>query len=489
MTAGRYTPEALSVEIDPHLFVVFGGTGDLARSKLLPALYRLLRSRDFSDTVQVLGVASRDIADDEYRRLVRDALSEAGHDVDDDWLGRAVHYQSLRHGFEALAARIGQIEDAAGLGGNRAFYLAVPPDVFEDTVEGLGKVGVVDGAGWTRVVVEKPFGVDRATGSRLNQLLHRWFAEEQIYRIDHYLAKETVRNLLALRFANPIFESSWTRDRIDSVQITVAEDGGIGTRARYYDSAGAVRDIIQNHALQIFSLVAMEPPVQATAEHIRDEKVKLLKATAAVRRSDLVRGQYTAGRIGGEDVVGYRDETGVAPDSLTETYAALVLHVDNWRWKGVPFYLRAGKRLATRVTQVSVVFKEPPVSLFSVVDECEMHPNVFEIRLQPSEGFALSFEMKVPGEGYVLQTQRLRFDYDEVFGELPDAYETLLTDVMTGDQTLFVRADEVEEAWRIVEPALDTDEAPEAYPAGSWGPPGADDLLARRGDRWLTPVI
>ncbi|HLU53367.1 MAG TPA: glucose-6-phosphate dehydrogenase [Acidimicrobiia bacterium] len=489
MTESRYTPEALSVDIDPHLFVVFGGTGDLARSKLLPALYRLLSSRGFSDSVQLLGVASRDITDDEYRSLVGAALAAADLAVDEEWLGHSVHFQSLRHGFEALGERIREVEEAAGLGGNRAFYLAVPPDVFDETVEGLGKVGVVDGPGWSRVVVEKPFGVDSSTGMGLNQLLHRWFAEEQIYRIDHYLAKETVRNLLALRFANPIFESSWTRDRISSVQITVAESGGIGTRARYYDSAGAVRDIIQNHALQIFSLVAMEPPVRASAQYIRDEKVKLLKATAAVTRPDLVRGQYTAGRIEGEDVAGYRDEEGIPPDSTTETYAALVLHVDNWRWKGVPFYLRAGKRLATRVTQVSVVFKEPPVSLFSVVDRCEMHPNVFEIRLQPSEGFALSFEMKVPGEGYVLQTQRLRFDYDEVFGELPDAYETLLADVMTGDQTLFVRADEVEEAWRIVEPALGIEDAPQSYEAGSWGPAGADDLLARRGDHWEIPVI
>ncbi|HEX7098223.1 MAG TPA: glucose-6-phosphate dehydrogenase [Acidimicrobiia bacterium] len=489
MIGDRYTPEAHSVAIAPHLFVVFGGTGDLARGKLLPALYRLLRSRDFSDAVQVLGVASRDITDDEYRSMVAQALADASLSVDEEWLGRSVHYQSLRRGFEALAGRIHEVEEAAGLGGNRVFYLAVPPDVFEETVEGLGKVGVVDGPGWSRVVVEKPFGTDRATGSSLNQLLHRWFAEDQIYRIDHYLAKETVRNLLALRFANPIFESSWTRDRISSVQITVAEDGGIGTRARYYDAAGAVRDIIQNHALQIFSLVAMEPPVQATAEYIRDEKVKLLKATAAVSHTNLVRGQYTAGRIGSEDVAGYREEEGIPPDSDTETYAALVLEIDNWRWKGVPFYLRAGKRLATRVTQVSVVFKEPPVSLFSVVDRCEMHPNVFEIRLQPSEGFALSFEMKVPGEGYVLQTQRLRFDYDEVFGELPDAYETLLADIMTGDQTLFVRADEVEEAWRIVEPALGIHGAPELYAAGSWGPSGADDLLRRRGDHWMTPVI
>lgn len=489
MTVPGYTPGALSVGIDPHLFVIFGGTGDLARGKLLPALYQLLRNRNFQDQVEVLAVATRDIDDDAYRSLAVDSLTKAGHPDARQWAEETLHYQSLKYGFESLEDRISALERKTGLPGNRVFYLAVPPSVVVETLEGLGKQGLVNGRGWSRVVVEKPFGSDSRTSAELNHLLHTWFAEEQVYRIDHYLAKETVQNLMALRFANPLFESSWTRDRIDSVQITVAEDIGIGSRAGYYDKAGAIRDIIQNHALQIFTLVAMEPPVRATAEHIRDEKVKVLKATSALSNEDLVRGRYVSGEVRGESVPGYLEEPGIDPASTTETFAALRLTIDNWRWQDVPFYIRAGKRLATRVTQISVVFRQPPVFLFSAANPCEMHPNVFDIRLQPSEGFALSFEMKQPGEGYNLQTQRLHFEYDEVFGELPDAYHTLLADVMTGDQTLFVRADEVEEAWRIVAPVLDIDQPPLPYPAGSWGPPAADDLLSVSGRQWRSPTV
>jgi len=482
-----YTPEALSVGIDSHLFVIFGGTGDLARTKLLPALYRLLDKRNFSDDVHVLGVATRDIGDDGYRELVCRALSDAGLPDAREWADRAVHYRSIADGMDGLHARIEQIEAAAGLSGKRVFYLAVPPSILVDSVEGIGKDGLAGGRGWSRVVVEKPFGADSESATRLNDVLHAWFAEEQIYRIDHYLAKETVRNLLALRFANPLFESSWTRDRIDSVQITVAESEGIGTRARYYDSAGAIRDIIQNHALQIFTLVAMEPPVKATADRIRDEKVKVLRSTATLGRRDVVWGQYGPGEVNGAAVPGYLEEKGVAPDSTTETYAAMRLTVDNWRWHGVPFFIRAGKRLTTRVTQVSVLFREPPVSLFTDDGDCGLHPNVFEIRLQPQEGFGLSFEMKEPGEGYRLQSQRLKFDYADVFGNLPDAYETLLADVMSGDQTLFVRSDEVEEAWRIVEPVLDPGERPDEYAGGTWGPDSAARLMVKPSRYWLTP--
>lgn len=489
MSTRSYTPGALSVGIDPHLFVIFGGTGDLARGKLLPALYQLLRRRNFEDRVQVLAVATRDIGDEGYRKMSTEALAASGYPEASEWVERSLHYHSLKDGFDTLGERVSDLERASGLAGNRVFYLAVPPSVFPETLDELGKQGLVTGPGWSRVVVEKPFGSDPLTSAELNHLLHTWFAEEQVYRIDHYLAKETVQNLMALRFANPLFESSWTRDRIDSVQITVAEDIGIGTRARYYDTAGAIRDIVQNHALQIFTLVAMEPPVRATAEHIRDEKVKVLQATRAVSGKDLVRGRYTAGQVDGQTVPGYLEEPGIDPTSTTETFAAMRLGVDNWRWQDVPFFIRAGKRLATRVTQVSVVFREPPVFLFSAVDECEMHPNVFDIRLQPSEGFALSFEMKVPGEGYSLQTQRLRFDYDDVFGELPDAYVTLLADVMTGDQTLFVRADEVDEAWRVVAPVLDLSDAPQPYESGTWGPPASQELLSEEGRRWLTPRI
>lgn len=486
MTA-EFTPGALTVGIEPHLFVIFGGTGDLARGKLLPALYRLLRSREFDDKVEVLAVATQQLPEADYRAIVVSALEEAGFEGTSAWVDEYLHYQPLKDGFEALGARIADLETASDLGGNRVFYLAIPPSAFASTVEGLGKHDFVSGPGWTRVVVEKPFGSDGPSAAELNAMLHSWFAESQVYRIDHYLAKETVQNLMALRFANPLFESSWNRDRIDSVQITVAEEIGIGSRAGYYEGSGALRDIVQNHALQIMTLVAMEPPVKARAEEIRDEKVKVLRATYAVDPHDLVRGQYTAGEVSGRPVAGYLGEEGVDPQSNTETFAAIRLEMDNWRWKDVPFYIRAGKRLHTRLTQVSVVFKEPPVVLFAGHDPCVMHPNVFDIRLQPSEGFALGFEMKVPGQGYDLQTQWLRFDYDEAFGELPGAYETLLADVMTGDQTLFVREDEVEQAWRIVAPILDETDRPDPYPGGSWGPPAAGELLARTGRVWQTP--
>jgi len=480
-----YTPGMMTVGIDPQLFVIFGGTGDLAHRKLLPALYEMLKSRHFDDLVEVLAVATGRMSDDEYRASIVEALAEAGCTGVKDWAEEYLHFQSIDDGFERLTQRIAELEKASGLTGNRAFYLAIPPAVFDDTIEGLGKHGLVSGPGWARVVVEKPFGEDLTTAAHLNGVLHAWFDESQIYRIDHYLAKETVQNLLALRFANPLFESSWNRDGIDSVQITVAEDIGIAGRAGYYDHAGAIRDIVQNHALQLLTLVAMEPPPKAGPEAIRNEKVKVLQSMFPLDLHEYVRGQYIEGSVGGEPVVGYRSEEDVPKDSETETFVALTMHVDNWRWKDVPFYIRAGKRMTERVTQISVIFKEPPVCLFEGSGSSVMHPNVFDIRLQPSEGFELAFEMKVPGEGYNLQTQRLHFHYDEEFGALPPAYVTLLADVMTGDQTLFVRADEVEEAWRIIAPALtDRVQPPDPYPAGSWGPPSANELLARTGRSW-----
>jgi glucose-6-phosphate 1-dehydrogenase len=480
-----YTPGMMTVGIDPQVFVIFGGTGDLAHRKLLPALYDMLKTRHFDDVVEVLAVATGSMTDDEYRASVAASLAEAGCIGADEWAEEYLHFQSIDEGFERLSARILALEKASGLPGNRAFYLAIPPSVFDDAIEGLGKHGLVSGPGWVRIVVEKPFGSDAASAAHLNAVLHSWFDESQVYRIDHYLAKETVQNLMALRFANPLFERSWNRDGVDSVQITVAEDIGIGERAGYYETAGAIRDIVQNHVLQLISLVAMEPPVRNDAESIRNEKVKVLQAMYPIDLHDYVRGQYGEGTVAGEQVVAYRDEDGVSPNSETETFAALRLFVDNWRWKDVPFYIRVGKRMTERATQISMVFKEPPVCLFEDSGRRTMHPNAFDIRLQPKEGFELGFELKVPGEGYNLQTQRLHFHYDEAFGALPPAYVTLLADVMTGDQTLFVRADEVEEAWRIVAPALSTNlPDPDPYPSGSWGPPSATELLARTGRTW-----
>lgn len=480
-------PGALTVGIDPHLLVVFGGTGDLARRKLLPALYQLLEHRRFEDHSEVLAVATRELTDDEYRALAARALAEAGVVDAGPWCEEFLHYQPVTAGYDALARRITDLEAASSLPGNRAFYLAIPPAVFDDTIEALGKVGLADGPGWTRVVIEKPFGDDTASAAALNAGLHRWYGERQIYRIDHYLAKESVQNLLALRFANPVFESSWNRDRIDSVQITVAEDFGIGTRAAYFDRVGMIRDVVQNHGLQILSHIAMEPPVRLAPDAIRDEKVKVLDSTHPLDAADLVRGQYQAGRLGGQSAPGYQEEPGVRPGSETETFAAMRLAIDNWRWKGVPFYLRAGKRMATRLTEVAVVFKEPPIWLFEAAGHCDMAPNVLYVRLQPDEGFDLNFEMKAPGEGYDLHTQSLKFRYAEAFTALPGAYETLLADVLAGDQTLFVRSDEVEQAWRLIEPALGAEGSPAGYPAGSWGPAAADDLLARTDRRWMSP--
>lgn len=472
--------------IDPHLLVLFGASGDLAKRKLIPALYSLMKRRNFDDTTRVLGVATTDMSDDDYRDAAREALVDSGVSPEKaaKWCARVIEYQSIKEGFDALEKRIDEIENAADLPGNRAFYLAIPPSVFDDTIEGLASVGLHESKGWTRVVVEKPFGEDRQSAEELNRLLHKWFSETQIYRIDHYLAKETVQNILVFRFANPIFESSWNRDRIDSVEITFAETLGLEGRAGYFDKSGMLRDVVQNHVFQIMTLMAMEPPVRLDSGSIRDEKVKVLKSIYPLSSEDVVRGQYGPGSYDDKQVPGYLEEDGIDPTSSTETYAALRVDIDNWRWRGVPFYLRAGKRLPERRTQVVVRFKQPPVYLFGGDEACRVHANVMYITLQPDEGFDLRFDVKMPGEGMELTPQSLSFRYGDVFGDLPDAYETLIVDFLTGDQTLFVRADEAEEAWRILEPVIDLDDAPESYPAGSWGPDAAERLIEGEGDHW-----
>lgn len=479
-------PAAATAQIEPHLLVLFGATGDLAKRKLIPALYSLMKRRNFDDTTRILGVAGRELSDEEYRDIARRALVDTGVGEDEAsrWCAEVITYFSVRAGFDALAAKIQEIETAAALPRNRAFYLAIPPAAFDDTIGGLAEVGLHESDGWTRVVVEKPFGTDLESAVELNDLLHRWFDESQIYRIDHYLAKETVQNLLVFRFANPLFESAWNRDRIDSVEITFAETLGLEGRAGYFDSAGIIRDVVQNHLFQIMTLIAMEPPVRLNAGAIRDEKVKVLKSIYPVGVDDVVWAQYTEGATGGEDVPGYLEESGILPDSKTETYAAMRICVDNWRWRGVPFYLRAGKRLPERLTQVVVRFKRPPVYLFEGQGAPRLHANVMYITLQPDEGFDLRFDVKIPGEGLDLVPQSLSFRYGDVFGDLPDAYETLIVDFLVGDQTLFVRADEAEEAWRILESVIDVDSEPDSYPAGSWGPVAADALITGEGDHW-----
>jgi len=469
---------------EPFLFVILGATGDLTRRKLLPAVYRLLAGGLVEAKVQVLGVGRTELDDEAFRGWAREALGEAGLDSDTSaWCDGCLHYLSVGEGgdvdYGPLARRIAEIEEAAGLPGNRLLYLALPPSAFGPAVEALGAAGLDRSPGWTRLVVEKPFGRDLESARELNRLVHRLYDEEQVYRIDHYLGKETVQNLLVFRFSNMVFESLWNRERVRSVQVTVAEDGGIGTRGGYYDRAGALRDMIQNHVTQLLTLVGMEVPVAYDAESVRYEKIKVLRSVRPIDpQRDVVLGQYRAGEVDGEEARGYLDEERVAGGSTTETYAALRLRLDSWRWQGVPFVVRTGKRLARRVTEIAVVFRRPPVALFeSLGCEQTLDADVLAITVQPDEGFSLYFDLKVPGEPLRLRKEPLHFRYAERFADLPEAYETLLLDVVQGDQTLFVHADEVEASWRLYTPLLDPGLPVHGYAAGSWGPEEARGLL------------
>lgn len=479
---------------EPHVFAVFGGTGDLAKRKLLPALCRAAMEDHLGEGTVILGIGRReDMGDDDYRELAREALTESGIAEADQgaWCDRCVYYQPISDGdakdYDELRKRIEAIEADHGLPGHRAFYLATPPGAFAPAIRGLGGAGLNGGDGSTvRLVIEKPFGHDLGSAQELNRIVHEHFDESQVFRIDHYLGKETVQNLLAFRFANPVFESLWNRHYVDNVQITVSEPLGVEGRAGYYDGVGALRDMVQNHLTQILTLVAMEAPVSTDADAIRNEKVRVLHSIEQPDTGDLVRGQYESGTIDGEDVPAYRDLDGVPDDSTAETFAALRLEIDNWRWQGVPFYLRTGKRLPDKRSQIVVTFHEPPVCLFHDQDRCQLEPNVLGITLQPNEGFDLRFQVKTPSTSMELAPQTLRFRYNEVFEDLPDAYETLLVDILQGDQTLFVRSDEVEASWRRYAPLLDrTDVA--TYEPGTWGPSEAEAMLEREGRRWRTP--
>jgi glucose-6-phosphate 1-dehydrogenase len=481
---------------DPCAIVIFGASGDLTRRKLFPALYSLALRGLLPKQFGVVGVARSEESDDEFRERMKHAVQEFGRDKFHaetwNWLAEWMHYISADFaddaGQDRVVEALNELDEQRGTAGNRVYYLAVPPAAIATLVHAIGMRRST--RGWTRLIIEKPFGHDLASAQELNQEVKDHFAEREIYRIDHYLGKETVQNLLALRFANGIFEPIWNRQFVDHVQITVAESIGIEGRADFYEQAGAIRDVFQNHMLQLVALTAMEPPIDFTADSVRNEKVKILRALHTPGPKHVVRGQYGRGYIEGEEVPGYREEPGVASDSMTETYVAAKLYIDNWRWADTPFYVRAGKRLARRETTIAIEFKRAPHPPFEVADDdAGLRPNVLVCHIQPDEGVSLEFAAKVPGQGITLRTVHMDFLYGGTFRTgIPEAYERLLLDCLLGDATLFTRSDEVEEQWSLVDAIVgfwkrDRPSFPN-YAAGAWGPAGAEQLMRRDGRTW-----
>ena len=484
----------------PCVLVMFGVTGDLARKKLMPAIYDLANRGLLPPGFSFVGFARRDWEDEDFAQLTYRAVKEYARTPFRDavWqqLSEGVRFVSGSfdddEAFDQLASCVMRLDEERGTGGNYAFYLSIPPGQFPTVVQQLKRSGLSDpsAGGWRRVVIEKPFGHDLASARELNDILEEVFPPDAVFRIDHYLGKETVQNILALRFANEMYEPIWNRGYVDHVQITMAEDIGIGGRAGYYDGIGAARDVIQNHLLQLLALVAMEEPVAFDADSLRMEKEKVLSAVRlpADIAEGTARGQYTAGWQGGRQVHGFLDEDGIPPDSRTETYAALRLGVDTRRWAGVPFYLRAGKRLPRRMTEIALIFQRAPHLPFSATDTEELGQNALVIRIQPDEGITVRFGSKVPGTAMEVRDVNMDFAYGESFTESsPEAYERLLLDVLIGDPPLFPRQAEVELGWRILDPVEEfwaSRTKPDQYPAGTAGPPSADALMARDNRAW-----
>ncbi len=493
---------------DPIVLVIFGAAGDLTWRKLAPALYDLFLDEQLPDRFAVIGVDRKEMSDNEFHRHLRQGVDQfsrrgkAKASLWEEFVSRLT-YTAADFGdsaaFAALADRLAAQDKEWNGRANRIFYLATPPAMVQTIVQQLGKARLSRNRDRARIVVEKPFGRDLASAHALNRMLTEVFDESQIYRIDHYLGKETVQNILAFRFANALFEPIWNRRYIDHVQITVAERLGVEHRGGYYDQAGALRDMVQNHLLQILCLIAMEPPVSFDADEIRNKKIDVLRAIRPILQSDVhqsaVRGQYGAGWLQGQHVPSYRDEPDVSADSVTETFVALKLFVDNWRWHDVPFYLRTGKHLPAKVSEVSIQFRPVPHQSFPSSAIVDWRPNRLVIRIQPHEAILLRFQAKQPGLSMRLSPVDMHFCYEEAFKVMsPEAYETLLLDAMLGDATLFMRADQVEAAWSVITPVLEAWEATTPvdfpnYQAGTWGPEAAEVLIARDGRSWLLPTI
>jgi len=479
---------------DPCLLVIFGASGDLTTKKLMPALYALAVRRLLPEHFGIVGAARTEESDDEFRERMKKAVQDHARDPFDDdvWeeLAAGMHYVTLDFaddkGEDELAQTLTELDRERGTNGNRVYYFAVPPSAIATLVQEIAERRSAEG--WVRLVIEKPFGQDLHSARELNSLLQQSFEENEIFRIDHYLGKETVQNMLALRFANGIFEPIWNRQFIDHVQITVAESIGIEGRAGYYEQAGAIRDIFQNHLLQLVAITAMEPPIDFTADSVRNEKLKVLKSLHTPGPKHVARGQYGPGFVEGHEVRGYREEQGVEPSTMTETFVAAKLYVDNWRWADTPFYVRMGKRLARRETTIAIQFKRAPHPPFEDGGS-ELRPNVLLIHVQPNEGVSLAIGAKAPGVGMTIRTVHMDFLYGGAFREgLPDAYERLILDAMLGDPTLFTRSDEIEEQWALVDAIValwqrDRPSFPN-YPAGTWGPAASDELIQRDGRSW-----